>query len=126
MGNILSEPVLRKWKRPFAIYNLQNLRLGRWEIFRGLLVEFKFLGMLGVKFKTSQEELSEYVVDVLRDNHRLKTCIQRMLTKIFLMQLMRPLTVYMLLRVRVPGCRVLCSEQEMMVLMRGLSLGSVG
>ena len=67
MGQILCKRTLNSLDREYRIYNLSSFRLGTWELFGELLVEFSFFEKLGIKKPQYQEVAAEYVIDELRD-----------------------------------------------------------
>jgi len=66
MNYILNPTLLRSLNKNFAIFDLSNLRLDRWEIFGELLREFQFFFELGIKTSEYQDIVMDNIVDFLR------------------------------------------------------------
>lgn len=72
MGNIFHPSVLNGMGRKFDVYNLSRFRLGTWEMFGELLVEFDFFATMGIKSTDYQSSAASYVIDFLKGNSKYK------------------------------------------------------
>lgn len=69
MGRILCPALLRGIGRDCELYDLERIRLDRWEVFVELLVELGFFFDVGIKSVAYQAAAGEYVEDLLRNKY---------------------------------------------------------
>ncbi|GAK49796.1 hypothetical protein U14_01020 [Candidatus Moduliflexus flocculans] len=72
MGEVFCQPILKSLGRNVEVYDLQKIKLDRWELFTELLLEFGFFFELGVKATDYQRILAESVEEFLRNNKAYK------------------------------------------------------
>lgn len=72
IGNVLHPSILRGMGRKFEVYNLSRFRLGTWELFGELLLEFDFFMTMGIKSSDYQDTAANYVVDHFKDSDKHK------------------------------------------------------
>jgi hypothetical protein len=66
MGIILNPAVLHAIGRPCLVFDITNLVLDRWDIFKEVLVQLGFFEDLGIKWSDYQSLAADYVEDYLR------------------------------------------------------------
>ena len=73
MGQILCPGSLALLNRNYEVFDLSDFFLDSWELFGELLLEFGFFWQLGIKYRPYQIVAADYVVDFLRNKHKLGT-----------------------------------------------------
>lgn len=66
MGIILSATTLQAVGRPWQVFDITNLILDRWELFKETLIQLGFFDDLGVKWPGYQSSTADYIEDYLR------------------------------------------------------------
>ena len=66
ISNVLHPAILHGLGRNFEVYNLSRFRLGTWELFGELLIEFGFFETMGIKYADYQTTAADYVIDYLK------------------------------------------------------------
>ena len=67
MGVILNPGVLNAIGRPYQVFDITNLVLDRWDIFKEVLVQLGFFEDLGIKWSEYQSSAADYVEDYLKN-----------------------------------------------------------
>lgn len=67
MGVILNPPVLKAIGRPYRVFDITNLILDRWDMFKEILLQLGFFEDLGIKWTDYQSSAADYVEDYLRN-----------------------------------------------------------
>ena len=67
IGIILNPAVLQAIGRPYRVFDVTNLVLDRWDIFKEVLIQLGFFEDLGIKWSDYQSSAADYVEDYLRN-----------------------------------------------------------
>jgi len=69
MGIILNPTILQAIGRPYQVFDITNLILDRWEIFKETLIQLGFFDDLGVKWPDYQSTMADYLEDYLKSEN---------------------------------------------------------